>query len=63
MRTALREADIGVRAGRLARLLNEDMITVLRHVGADDPALHALRGLVDLLAAEGERPTWPPGAA
>ncbi|MGW7064620.1 hypothetical protein ACWGHM_39805 [Streptomyces sp. NPDC054904] len=63
IRTALREAGNSVRIGRLARLLNGDAITVLRHVSADDPALHALRRLVDVLAAEAERSPWPPGAA
>ncbi|MFF4324491.1 hypothetical protein [Streptomyces sp. NPDC001568] len=63
IRAALREVGNSVRIGRLARLLNGDAITVLRHVSADDPALHALRRLVDVLAAEAERSPWPPGAA
>ncbi|MGW7344987.1 hypothetical protein [Streptomyces sp. NPDC054854] len=52
-----------MRIGRLGRLLDGDAITVLCHVSADDPALHALRRLVDVLAAEAERSPWPPGAA
>ncbi|MFD3870245.1 hypothetical protein [Streptomyces sp. NPDC058623] len=63
IRTALREAGDSVRVGRLARLLDANAITVLRHVNADDPVLHALRRMVDVLAAVAERPPWPPGAA
>ncbi|MFD3873968.1 hypothetical protein [Streptomyces sp. NPDC058623] len=60
IRTALREVVNSVRVGGLGRLLDGDAITVLRHVSADDPALHALRRLVDVLAAKAERSPWPP---
>ncbi|MFF4323316.1 hypothetical protein [Streptomyces sp. NPDC001568] len=63
IRTALREAGDSMRVGRLPRLLDANAITVLRHVSADDSALHTLRRLVDVLAPEAERPPWPPGAA
>ncbi|MFF4324583.1 hypothetical protein [Streptomyces sp. NPDC001568] len=65
MRTAVREADNLVYAGRLLRALDNNAIIVLRHVPADDLALHSLRGLIDVLATGGE-PGWggyPPGAA
>ncbi|MFF4321149.1 hypothetical protein [Streptomyces sp. NPDC001568] len=65
MRTAVREADNLIYAGRLLRALDNNAIIVLRHVPADDPALHSLRRLIDVLATGGE-PGWGgyrPGAA
>ncbi|MFF3015390.1 hypothetical protein [Streptomyces sp. NPDC057939] len=64
MRTAVRDACNLVYAGRLLRALDNNAIIVLRHVPADDPALHALRRLVHVVATGGEAP-WghPSGAA
>ncbi|MFD3940695.1 hypothetical protein ACFWSF_37660 [Streptomyces sp. NPDC058611] len=56
MRAAVRDADDLVYAGRLLRALDNNAIVVLRHVPADDLALHSLRRLVDVLATEVERP-------
>ncbi|MGW9369620.1 hypothetical protein ACWGVR_06320 [Streptomyces xanthophaeus] len=56
MRTAVREASRLVYAGRLLRALDNNAIVVLRHVPADDLALHPLRRLIDALAADWERP-------
>ncbi|MFF5808698.1 hypothetical protein [Streptomyces sp. NPDC012746] len=65
MRTAVREVDSLTYAGRLARALDNNAITVLRHIPADDRALHSLRRLIDVLAAGAERPPGghPLGAA
>ncbi|MFF3088822.1 hypothetical protein ACFVRB_27835 [Streptomyces nojiriensis] len=66
MRTAVREAHSLACSGRLVRALDKNAFVVLRHVPADDPALHSLRRLVDLLATEAERSRGgglPPGAA
>ncbi|MFE5521510.1 hypothetical protein ACFQ9Q_27880 [Streptomyces virginiae] len=57
MRTALREVNDLVYSGRLARALDNNAIVVLRHVTADDRALHSLRRLIDLLATEAEQPS------
>ncbi|MFD7094064.1 hypothetical protein [Streptomyces xanthophaeus] len=48
--TALRETSDLVYAGRLVRALDNNALIVLRRVPADDPALHSLRRLVDVLA-------------
>ncbi|MFF5809486.1 hypothetical protein [Streptomyces sp. NPDC012746] len=65
MRTAVREVDGLTYAGRLLRALDNNAITVLRHIPADERALHSLRRLIDALAAGAERPPGghPLGAA
>ncbi|UQW99132.1 hypothetical protein [Streptomyces sp. RerS4] len=65
VRSAVRDAGRTALAGRLVRdvLLGGRVYLVLANVSADDPALHSLRRLVDVLATAAECPAGPPNDA
>ncbi|MFK0203457.1 hypothetical protein [Streptomyces lavendulae] len=57
VRAAVRDADDTVFGGRLVHALEGGSAYILlHHVAADDPALHSLRSLVDVLATAAEQP-------
>ncbi|MEU4729571.1 hypothetical protein [Streptomyces sp. NPDC023588] len=57
VRAAVRDADDTVYAGKLVHALEGgSAYLLLHHVAPNDPALHSLRRLVDVLATAAERP-------
>lgn len=65
VRAAVREGDPTIHGGQLIQVLEGGCLyLLLAHASADDPSLHSLRRLIDVLAAAAEQfPGGPPDAA